>query len=81
MLRGMDDARLRRHVVSTLEERVAVYSRSAENQDERAASCADAEVAASRRQQAAVWRRCAAHYQQAIDLLKAAPMPPKDEPR
>lgn len=25
--------------------------------------------------------RLAAHYQQAIDLLTAAPMPPKDEPR
>jgi hypothetical protein len=26
-------------------------------------------------------RRQVAHYQQAIDLLTAAPMPPKDEPR
>lgn len=58
-----------------LEERGHAYGQSAENENERAAGCADAEVAASRRQQAAVWRRLAAHYQQAIDLLKAAPMP------
>jgi hypothetical protein len=75
------DEELREAVLGDLRDRVSVFVRQAERK-ERDARRPDR--AGDRRESEACARysrRQAAHFQQAIDLLAAAPMPPKDEPR
>jgi hypothetical protein len=79
----MTDVEIRRALIDDLERRIADSMRSAEKERRAAARCADTspDDAAEYLRFAAHDDRCVAHFQQAIDLLSAAPMPPKDEPR
>jgi DNA-binding FrmR family transcriptional regulator len=78
----MSDRMMRELVTYTLEECVKERLLSAKEEEESATRRGvKAAVAEKHMQRAAQHRRQAAHYQQAIDLLEAASMPPQDEPR
>jgi hypothetical protein len=81
--RNLSDDERRRLLIEELEhqrdvmlERAASHRRHAESERSHERGDGDGFLA-----WAAAYDRQAAHYQQAIDLLSAAPMPPKDEPR
>ena len=73
---------MRADVVRALTEKRVMYERQAAREAADAASPRTLSRMHSEHEACARYsRRQAAHYQQAIDLLTAAPMPPKDEPR
>lgn len=76
------DEEIRADVIQALTEKRVMYERQAAREAADAASPRTLSRMHSEHEACARYsRRQAAHYQQAIDLLTAAPMPPKDEPR
>lgn len=78
----LTDEQMRDVVLKEMSNAFSLYDRQAAREEK---AVADAKLPARERREAEACarysRRQAAHYQQAIDLLTAAPMPPKDEPR
>jgi 8-oxo-dGTP diphosphatase len=77
----IDDERMRSYVVQVLEEKRDIYRRQADRSRDAMAKSAIRATRSDEKECVAFSDRQAAHFQQAIDLLTAAAMPPKDEPR